>query len=69
MNKLVIEINNVKFVYPNGNIALKGVTLEIKKSEKVALLGPNGAGKTTLLMLIHGLLIPTEGNIKVFGIL
>jgi ABC-2 type transport system ATP-binding protein len=47
--------------------ALKSVSLEVQKGERVALLGPNGAGKTTLLKLIGGLLLPTEGEIMVNG--
>jgi ABC-2 type transport system ATP-binding protein len=47
--------------------ALKAVSLEVVKGERVALLGPNGAGKTTLLKLIGGLLLPTEGEIVVNG--
>lgn len=65
---LAIEINNVKFVYPNGNVALKNINLEIEQGERVALIGPNGAGKSTLLMLINGLFMPNEGSIKIFGI-
>jgi ABC-2 type transport system ATP-binding protein len=47
--------------------ALKSVSLEVAKGERIALLGPNGAGKTTLLKLIGGLLLPTEGEIAVNG--
>lgn len=47
--------------------ALKSVSLEVQKGERIALLGPNGAGKTTLLKLIGGLLLPTEGEIEVNG--
>jgi ABC-2 type transport system ATP-binding protein len=47
--------------------ALKSVSLQVEKGERVALLGPNGAGKTTLLKLIGGLLLPTQGDIVVNG--
>jgi ABC-2 type transport system ATP-binding protein len=47
--------------------ALKSVSLEIEKGDRLALLGPNGAGKTTLLKLIGGLLLPTKGEIVVNG--
>ena len=47
--------------------ALKSVSLEVEKGERIALLGPNGAGKTTLLKLIGGLLLPTQGEIVVNG--
>ena len=42
---------------------LKGIDLEIKKSETVAIVGASGSGKTTLLSLIAGLDIPTRGEI------
>jgi ABC-2 type transport system ATP-binding protein len=47
--------------------ALRSVSLEVEKGERIALLGPNGAGKTTLLKLIGGLLLPTRGEIVVNG--
>ena len=51
-NSLVIE--ELAFAYPDGNQALYGVNLKIKRGERVALLGPNGAGKTTLLRILAG---------------
>ena len=42
---------------------LKGIDLEIKKSETVAIVGASGSGKTTLLSLIAGLDVPTRGEI------
>lgn len=47
--------------------ALKGVSLEIKKGDKLGIIGLNGAGKTTLLKLIAGVMKPTEGCIQVKG--
>lgn len=47
--------------------AVKSISLEIEKGDRIALLGPNGAGKTTLLKLIGGLLLPTKGEIVVNG--
>ncbi len=43
---------------------LKGINLEIKKSESVAILGVSGSGKTTLLSLLAGLDTPTQGEIR-----
>lgn len=42
---------------------LKGIDLEIKKSESVAIVGASGSGKTTLLSLLAGLDTPTRGTI------
>ncbi len=42
---------------------LKGINLEIKKSESVAIVGASGSGKTTLLSLLAGLDTPTRGQI------
>jgi ABC-2 type transport system ATP-binding protein len=47
--------------------ALKSVSLEIERGDRIAVLGPNGAGKTTLLKLVGGLLLPSEGEIVVNG--
>ena len=44
---------------------LKGIGLEIKKSESVAIVGASGSGKTTLLSLIAGLDVPSHGEIKI----
>jgi len=67
MTESIVSVEDVKFSYPAGVSALKGVSLEIRKGEKVAILGPNGSGKSTLILLIAGLLNPAKGQIKVFG--
>ena len=42
---------------------LKGIDIEIKRSESVAIVGASGSGKTTLLSLLAGLDTPSEGQI------
>ncbi|MDO8870916.1 MAG: ABC transporter ATP-binding protein [Methanobacteriaceae archaeon] len=47
--------------------ALKDVSFEVKKGDKLGVLGLNGAGKSTLLKLISGVMKPTHGNIELMG--
>ncbi len=47
--------------------ALRNISFEIKKGDKLGILGLNGAGKSTLLKVIAGVLKPTEGSVKTFG--
>ena len=66
-----IEISDLKKIYnykkPNAFEALKGINLNIPKKSIFGLLGPNGAGKSTLINIIAGLVLKTEGNVKVWG--
>ena len=48
--------------------AVDHLNLTVRAGELYALLGPNGAGKTTTLRMVAGLLKPTSGSIRVFGI-
>ena len=63
----IVSVKDVKYNYPAGVNALKGVSLEIGQGERVAILGPNGSGKSTFILLIAGLLMPNQGEIRVFG--
>lgn len=62
-----VQIEEVRFTYPSGVEALKGVSLGIGAGERVALLGRNGAGKSTLLRHLNGLLRPSSGRVLVAG--
>ncbi len=71
-SEVIVEIRNLQKVYRDfwGRQkvrALKGLDLEIRRGEIFGLLGPNGSGKTTTMKLILGLLFPTEGEVRVFG--
>ena len=68
---LAIEISGLKKIYnykkPNAFEALKNINLNIPKKSIFGLLGPNGAGKSTLINIIAGLVLKTEGHVKVWG--
>lgn len=65
----IIEISCFEHVYPDKTkIELCGIEFIVCKGEKVALLGPSGGGKTTLIKHVLGLLTPSHGEIRVFGV-
>jgi len=64
----MINLKNVFYQYSkNDNWALQEINLTIFPGEWVAIVGSNGSGKSTLAKLMNGLLIPTRGEIHVFG--
>jgi ABC-type Mn2+/Zn2+ transport system ATPase subunit len=54
MDNTVISIQDAVVSY-REDVALQGVSLEVKKGEFIGIIGPNGAGKTTLLTVVNGL--------------
>jgi len=63
----LIEVENLRFTYPNGKDVLFNVDLKVQDGEFAAIMGENGAGKTTLVRHFNGLLKPTTGRILVDG--
>lgn len=57
-----IRIENLNKVYPNGNYAIKNLTLDIPNG-MFGLLGPNGAGKSTLMRILVTLMKPSNGKV------
>jgi len=55
------RLNGVGLTHANGFTALKNVSLQAEKGERIALIGPSGAGKTSLLSVLGTALTPTEG--------
>ncbi|MBI2331246.1 MAG: ABC transporter ATP-binding protein [Chloroflexi bacterium] len=62
----VLAVNDLHFSYPDGHVALNGVSLKLCEGDKVALVGPNGAGKSTLMLHLNGIL-GGRGEVEVAG--
>jgi cobalt/nickel transport system ATP-binding protein len=64
---LIFHLRGVRYVYPNKQLALDGVDLDVRAGEQVALLGANGCGKSTLLKLLDGIIAPSDGAMVALG--
>jgi len=67
MSHHIVEIQDLRYTYPDGTKALRGVSLRIVHGESVALVGANGAGKSTLLKHLNGCLVPEAGTVRIGG--
>ena len=63
----MLQISDLSLRYPNGKLALNGVSLSVGAGELVVVLGSNGSGKSTLLRCITRMLTPNSGAIRVDG--
>lgn len=68
MSHHTVEAMDLHHAYPDGTVALRGVSFRITHGESVAIVGENGAGKSTLLLHLNGYLAPTGGDVRVGGI-
>jgi len=66
MSEYLIQFNNISKFFGKV-IALKNVTMKLKKGEIMCLLGDNGAGKSTLIKTLAGVHKPNEGKIIIEG--
>lgn len=68
-----IALENVSFTYQEGtplaSTALSDVSLIIEDGSYTALIGHTGSGKSTILQLLNGLLVPSQGSVRVFDTL
>ncbi len=60
---MMLEVRDLQVVYPNGNEALKSISLQAQRGEIIAIVGRSGAGKSTLLRSINGLQAVSGGQI------
>jgi energy-coupling factor transporter ATP-binding protein EcfA2 len=64
---ILIDASDLRYAYPGGTQALKGISLDIRRGEWLMIVGRNGAGKSTLARLLVGLNKPQEGRLHLFG--
>ena len=65
--KVILKVENILKVYPNGIVANRNVNFEVYEGEIHALIGENGAGKSTLMKILFGIETPEEGRIILNG--
>ncbi len=67
-----LEITNVSKIFKQEKKAdlkaLDSVSVQVEEGKIYGLLGPNGAGKSTLISIVSGILVPTSGEVKLFGV-
>ena len=66
--KSSIKLENIGFKFPNGNVALSDISMEVESGKMIALFGESGSGKSTILDLFAGLNKPTQGKILIDGL-
>lgn len=66
----MLQLRNIRKTYTTGDftqVALNGVSLDLRDNEFVAILGPSGSGKTTLLNIVGGLDRYEDGDLIING--
>jgi ABC-2 type transport system ATP-binding protein len=69
----LIQVDGLRKVYRQGFWmrrveAVRGISFEVSRGEAYGFLGPNGAGKTTTIKILMGLMRPTGGDVRLFGL-
>jgi ABC-2 type transport system ATP-binding protein len=73
MSDLAVEVKNLTKVFALGLkkeyvVAVDNLSFEVKAGEVYGLIGPNGSGKSTTMKVVLGLMAPSKGGAKVFGL-
>lgn len=63
--EVLVSLDQVSKIYPNGAKALLDVNLQIRRGDFLFITGPSGSGKSTLLKLLYGAEKPSQGQVFV----
>ncbi|WP_244226756.1 ABC transporter ATP-binding protein [Paenibacillus protaetiae] len=66
-SSVLVSLNQVGKVYPNGTVAVQNANLAVTEGEFLCFVGPSGCGKSTIFNMITGLTSHTEGGLSVLG--
>ena len=61
-----VETKNLSINWGEVNV-LDQLNFELNDGEKLAIVGPSGSGKSTILKILAGLILPTKGELRIFG--
>jgi ABC-2 type transport system ATP-binding protein len=64
---VVLEVEGLRREFGDGSVAVENLSFRVNRGEVVGLLGANGAGKTTAMHIILGLVTPSAGRVRIFG--
>jgi cobalt/nickel transport system ATP-binding protein len=67
VSDIIFDLKDINYSYLSRYPALCGISMQIKKGEKISIIGANGTGKSTLLQILDGLILPDNGRILAFG--
>jgi len=65
-SKYAVETKNLSISWGKVNV-LNQINFELKDGEKLAIVGPSGSGKSTIFKILAGLILPTKGELRIFG--
>jgi phosphonate transport system ATP-binding protein len=64
----MLRIKGLTKRYRTGDLALKGIDIDVPDGQVMALIGPSGAGKSTVIRCVNRLVEPTSGSIELNGV-
>ena len=65
-SKHAVETKNLSISWGGVNV-LNKLNFKLNNGEKLAIVGPSGSGKSTILKILAGLILPTKGELRIFG--